>query len=217
MSISPLRPLIVALVTVLAVLPMRASAAEPKAGAAATAPALATRTARFPAFRTATADFTQEREVSLVDETLHAAGKLALAAPAAFRLDLTTPEPFSLIAEGAQVVVVDAQGKTLPLPPEVAGLAAFARTLTDLLIGARAPAGFTETWRDADTVVLVPQSDAASPFTEITLHFPSDGPLPETIAMRERGGDRTTIRLRAIVLNPALDPARFRAPAAKGP
>lgn len=177
-------------------------------------PSLATRAARFPALRTATADFAQERDVSLVDEVLHAQGTLTLAAPASFRLDLTAPEAMALIAAGPAISVVDAQGKTLPLPPEVSGLAAFARTLTDLLLGARSPEGFTEHWRDPDTVVLTPQQEAASPFAEITLRFPASGPLPEEIVMRERGGDRTTIRLHGIALNPPLDPARFRTPSA---
>ncbi len=197
-------------------LPLLIAATAPPPGSAPAAPTLASRAARFPALRTATADFSQEREVSLVDETLRAEGVLALAAPASFRLDLTTPEPLAMIVAGTSVVAVDAQGKSLPLPPEVAGLASFARTLTDLLLGARSPAGFAETWRDPDTVVLVPERDAASPFNEITLHFPPNGPLPETIVLRERGGDRTTIRLRSIALNPPLDPARFRAPDAKG-
>jgi outer membrane lipoprotein-sorting protein len=178
------------------------------------APSLATRAARFPALRTATADFAQERDVSLVDEVLHAQGTLTLAAPASFRLDLTAPESMALIAAGPAITVVDAEGKSLPLPPEVAGLAAFARILTDLLLGARSPEGFSEDWRDPNTVVLRPQQEGTSPFTEITLRFPASGPLPEEIVMRERGGDRTTIRLHSIALNPPLDPARFRTPSA---
>ena len=184
--------------------------------AAAEAPpsSLAARAARFPALRTATADFAQEREVSLVDEILHAQGTLALSAPASFRLDLTAPEAMALIVAGHALTVVDAQGKTLPLPAEVADLAAFAHTLTDLLLGARSPEGFAEDWRGPNTVVLTPQQATASPFAEITLRFPASGPLPEEITMRERGGDRTTIRLRGITLNPPLDPARFQAPPA---
>jgi outer membrane lipoprotein-sorting protein len=207
------RAAVIALVvlTALAATAAGARSAEPPAFS------LAARAARFPALRAATADFAQEREVSLVDEVLHAEGALTLAAPDSFRLDLTTPEPMALIAAGPAMTVTDARGKTLPLPPEVAGLAAFARTLTDLLLGARPPQGFSEAWRDADTVVLTPAPEAAGPFTEITLRFPANGPLPEEIAMRERGGDRTTIRLRRIALNPPLDPARFATPsAAKG-
>jgi outer membrane lipoprotein-sorting protein len=182
----------------------------------ASAPSLATRAARFPKVERARADFVQEREVSLVAEVLHANGTLALAAPASFRLDLRTPESMTLIAAGGTMTVVDADGKTMPVPAEYTGLAAFARTLTDLLLGTRAPHGFSEAWRDADTVVLTPSADSASPFTEITLHFAPQGPLPETIAMRERSGDRTTIRLEHVVLNPTLDPARFAAPSPKG-
>jgi outer membrane lipoprotein-sorting protein len=184
---------------------------------AAAAPSLASRAARFPALRTATATFAQEREVSLVDDVLHAGGTLALAAPASFRLDLDTPEKMALVAAGATLTVVDAEGKTLSIPADVAGLAAFARTLTDLLLGARPPRGFHEAWRGADTVVLTPDADTASPFVEITLRFPADGPVPEEIGLRERGGDRTTIHLHDIVVNPPLDPARFAPPAAKGP
>jgi outer membrane lipoprotein-sorting protein len=202
-------------VTGIALLALAALIASAPHGAAET-PSLAARAAHFPALRTATAGFAQEREVSLVDEVLRAEGTLALAAPASFRLDLTTPEPMALIAAGPTMLVVDAQGKTLSLPPEVAGLAEFARTLTDLMLGARAPQGFTEAWRDADTVVLMPRAEAASPFTEIALRFPASGPLPEEIMLRERGGDRTIIRLHDIALNPVVDPARFAPPAAKG-
>jgi outer membrane lipoprotein-sorting protein len=184
---------------------------------AAPAPSLASRAARFPAVRSATASFDQEREVSLVDEKLLANGTLALAAPASFRLDLTAPDTMTLLAAGSTMTVVDAAGKTLPVPPEVTGLAAFAHTLTDLLLGARPPRGFREAWEGADTVVLTPESETASPFSEITLRFPSDGPLPREIILRERAGDRTTIRLHDVALNPELDPARFTPPAAKGP
>jgi outer membrane lipoprotein-sorting protein len=186
------------------------------AAAATTPPSLAARAARFPAVRTATASFDQEREVSLVDETLVANGTLALAAPGSFRLDLAAPEKMTLVAAGPTMTVVGADGKALPVPPEVAGLAAFARTLTDLLLGARAPRGFREEWRGADTVVLTPETDTASPFSEITLRFSPAGPLPQEITLRERGGDRTTIRLRDVALNPRIDPARFTPPAAKG-
>lgn len=195
-----------------AIAPPVVSAATPDAAT----PSLATRAARFPKVERATADFVQEREVSLVDEVLHARGTLALAAPASFRLDLSAPETMTLVAAGNAMTVVDADGKTMPVPAEYTGLAAFARTLTDLLLGTRAPHGFGETWRDADTVVLTPATDTASPFTEITLRFAPQGPLPETIAMRERSGDRTTIRLEHVVLNPPLDPARFAAPSVKG-
>lgn len=183
---------------------------------AADAPTLASRAARFAKVERATADFVQEREVSLVDEVLHARGTLALAAPASFRFDLTAPEPLTLVAVGAAMTVVDAAGRILPLPAELTGLAAFARTLTDLLLGTRAPHGFAETWRDADTAVLTPAADTASPFTEIMLRFRPDAPLPETIALHERGGDRTTIRLERVVLNPPLDPQRFTLPDGKG-
>jgi outer membrane lipoprotein-sorting protein len=185
--------------------------------AESTGPSLATRARRFPKVATATADFTQEREVSLVDEVLHARGTLALAAPESFRLDLTAPEPMTLVAAGATMTVVDASGKAMPVPAEFAGLAAFAQTLTDLLLGTSPPRGFTEAWRDPDTVVLASDADAASPFSEITLHFAASSPLPEAIVMRERGGDRTTIRLEHVVLNLALDPARFAPAGVKGP
>ena len=171
------------------------------ARAAETAPSLAARAARFPPLRSASAAFDQEREVSLVDEVLRAKGRLGLAAPASFRLELTEPEPMTLVADDKTLVVRDAQGKALPVPAEFAGLATFARTLTDLLLGSRTPAGFAQTWRDADTVTLVPQTGTTSPFTEITLHFAPAGELPDEIVMRERGGDRTTIRLHDVVLN----------------
>jgi outer membrane lipoprotein-sorting protein len=179
-------------------------------------PSLATRAARFPKVETATADFVQEREVSLVDEVLHARGTLALAAPASFRLDLTDPEAMTLVAAGPTMTVVDAGGKAMAVPAEFAGFAAFARTLTDLLLGTRAPHGFRETWRGTDTVALTPEAETTSPFDEITLTFPPNGPLPAAITMRERGGDRTTIRLEHVALNPVLDPGRFASSGAKG-
>jgi outer membrane lipoprotein-sorting protein len=205
---APSRIAMLVLVLVLAV-------ATPKPTVAAdAAPSLAARAARFPALRTATADFTQEREVSLVDEVLRARGTIALAAPASFRLDVA--EPMTLVTAGTTTTVVDAAGKATPIPAEFAGFAAFARTLTDLLLGNRAPEGFREAWRGTDSVVLTPTSDGASPFVEITLAFAADGPLPETITLRERGGDRTVIRLARVALNPTIDPVRFQSPVAKG-
>jgi outer membrane lipoprotein-sorting protein len=201
----------------IAMLVLVLAVATPKPTVAAdAAPSLAARAARFPALRTATADFTQEREVSLVDEVLRARGTIALAAPASFRLDVAEPEPMTLVTAGTTTTVVDAAGKATPIPAEFAGFAAFARTLTDLLLGNRAPEGFREAWRGTDSVVLTPTSDGASPFVEITLAFAADGPLPETITLRERGGDRTVIRLARVALNPTIDPVRFQSPVAKG-
>lgn len=180
------------------------------------APSLATRAARFPAVRTATADFTQEREVSLVDEVLRASGTIALAAPASFRLDIAAPEPMTLVTAGTTTTVIDAAGKATAIPAEFAGLAAFAQTLTDLLLGNRAPGGFREEWRDPNTVVLTPTSADTGPFSEITLAFPPNAPLPQTITLRERAGDRTTIRLADPALNQPIDPARFQPPPSKG-
>lgn len=189
---------------------------SPPAAAESPTPSLAARAARFPAVRTMTAAFTQEREVSLVDEVLRAEGTIALAAPASFRLDVTAPEPMTLVTAGTTTTVIDAAGKATAIPAEFAGLAAFARTLTDLLLGNRAPGGFREEWRDANTVVLSPTTTDAGPFSEITLAFPANAPLPETITLRERAGDRTTIRLAEPTLNPTLDPARFQPPAPRG-
>jgi outer membrane lipoprotein-sorting protein len=193
-----------------------ASAAAHAATAADPAPSLATRAARFPKVTTATADFVQERHVSLVDDVLRARGTLTLAAPASFRLDLREPEPMTLVASGASVTVVDANGTATAIPAEYTGLASFAHTLTDLLLGTHAPHGFHEAWHGPDTVVLTPDADTTSPFDEITLTFPPDGPLPSTIAMREHGGDRTTIQLERVALNPVLDPARFASAGSQG-
>ena len=193
-----------------------ASAAGRAAATADAAPSLATRAARFPKVTTMTADFVQERRVSLVDDVLHASGTLALAAPASFRLDLREPEPMTLVADGATMTVVDASGATMAIPAAFTGLATFGRTLTDLLLGTHAPHGFDETWQGPDTVVLTPGADTTSPFDEITLTFPPDAPLPTAIAMRERGGDRTTIRLEHVALNPVLDPARFASAGTQG-
>src|SRR5262249_33827884 len=106
-----------ALVIVLAM-----TTAEATVGASPTS-SLAARAARFPRVATATADFVQEREVSLVEDVLHARGMLTLAAPTSFRLDLTAPEPMTLVAAGATTIVVDASGKVMPVPAEYAGLA----------------------------------------------------------------------------------------------
>ncbi len=95
------------------------------------------------------------------------------------------------------VSVIDAQGTVLPLPPELSGLAAFARTLTSLLLGGARPESFDERWDGPDAVTLTPR-DPAAPFGAIRLRFPSASPLPDEIVLDERGGDRTTIRLSAV-------------------
>ena len=172
---------------------------------------LAARAARFPAVRTVTAILEQEREVSLVDEILRARGTLVLAAPAAMRLDLTEPEPLTLIAAGGAVTVLDADGAPRPVPAEAAGLARFARTMTDLLLGRAAPAGFQEHWEDDDTVALS-ADEASAPFAAIHLRFAPDRPLPIEIVLVERGGDRTTIRLRDVRVDAPVDAARLRLP-----
>jgi outer membrane lipoprotein-sorting protein len=162
---------------------------------------LAARAARFPALASARADFIQEREVSLVDEVLRAEGALTLAAPDRMQLVLTAPERLTIAAAGDAVTVLDADGKPLPLPPELSGVTQFARALTDLLLGGRTSHAFAETWAGPDAVRLVP-ADAASPFAAIALRFPANAPLPEEVVLTERNGDRTTIRLRALEVTP---------------
>ncbi len=177
-----------------------------------TPPSLAARAARFPVLRSATAAFTQEREVSLVGEVLHARGTIALLAPAAMRLDLVEPEAMAILVNGTAVAVLDAQQVPLPVPAELSGIARFARELTELLFGVKAPDRFVEEWIGPETVTLVPRH-AAIPFAAIVMRFAPDLPLPVAIELRERNGDRTTIHLAEVQLNPPLDDARFRLPA----
>ena len=125
------------------------------------------------------------------------------------RIEVSAPEPITLVAASGMVTVLDADGAPLPLPPEVSGLARFAQQLTDLLLGGKSPERFDERWQGADTVVLVAR-DVENPYVEITMSFPPSGPLPKEVVLRERGGDRTTIRLSGIHLNPPLEDARFR-------
>jgi outer membrane lipoprotein-sorting protein len=178
--------------------PAVAAAAGP-ATVATAAPSLAARAARFPAVRAARASFEQEREVSLVEEVVRARGSIALRAPDTMRLDLTEPESLTLVATGSRVTVLDANGATVPLPPEASGLADFARELTALLLTGRPSAPVEERWDGPDAVTLVPQA-GRGPFAEIALRFPSDAPVPREIVLRERGGDHTTIRLRGLQL-----------------
>ena len=189
---------------------MRRPAPPSRVATAAAAPAatysLASRAARFPAVASARAEFVQEREVSLVDEILRARGTIALTAPDSMRLDLVEPERITIMTAGATVTVLDADGKPVPLPAEVSGFAQFGRALNELMLGRKAPDRFDEEWHGPDAVTLVPQ-DASAPFTEITMRFPPDRPLPEEIVLHERGGDRTTIRLNALEVRPRRDGA----------
>jgi outer membrane lipoprotein-sorting protein len=132
-----------------------------------------------------------------MDEVLRAKGSLVLRAPAAMRFTLAEPERVTIAADGANVRVLDAKGTALPLPSELAGLAAFARTLTSLLLGGERPERFDERWDGPDVVTLTPR-DPAAPFGTIRLRFPSASPLPDEIVLDERGGDRTTIRLSGV-------------------
>jgi len=163
---------------------------------------LAARAAQFAPVQSASADFAQEREVSLVDEVLRASGTLSLQAPEIMRLVLTAPEHMTLAADGATVTLLDAAGAPVPVPPEFSSFRHFARALTELLLGGQSPGRFFEEhWQGPDAVSLTPR-DTANPFAEIALRFPPDGPLPYEIVLRERGGDRTIIRLTAIRLGP---------------
>ena len=188
------------------------AASSPTRAAEPVSSSLAARAARFPALRSATANFTQEREVSLVDEVLRARGTIALLAPASMRLELAEPEPMTIVADGLAVAVLDAQGVPLPVPAELSGIARFARELTELLFCTKAPERFTEEWAGSETVTLVPRH-AAIPFAAIVMRFTPDAPLPVGIELRERTGDRTIIRLDTVTLNPPIDGARFRVPA----
>ena len=163
---------------------------------------LATRAARFPRVDSARAQFSQEREVSLVEEVLHARGTIVLKAPDSMRLELSEPERVTIIAAGATVTVLDADDKPVPVPAEMSGFAQFGRALNELMLGRKAPEQFAERWQDADTVTLAPENPAA-PFSEITMRFPPDRPLPREIVLRERNGDRTTIRLEALEMKAA--------------
>lgn len=176
-------------------------------GASAPAPSpstlsLAARAARFPTVESARAEFAQEREVSLVEDVLHARGTIALKAPDSMRLELTEPERMTIIADGATVTVLDGNGKLVPLPPEMSGFAQFGRALNELMLGRKAPEQFVERWDGPDAVTLIPQSPAA-PFAEIAMRFPPDRQVPLEIVLRERNGDRTTIRMTAVEIHTA--------------
>lgn len=183
--------------TMLAVL-TAASIAVAATAATADAPlSLAARARRFPAFISARAAFEQERQVSLVDEVLRASGTIALRAPDHMRLELTAPETLTIAVDGDTLTVLDAKGAPIAVPPEFSGFARFGHVLTDLMLGQKAPDLFHEEWHGRDAVTL--RTDAPeAPFSDITLHFPTDGRLPIEIVMRERGGDTTTIRMRSL-------------------
>jgi len=185
------------------------------ASAAGAAASLAARAARFPAVETATASFTQRREVALVEDTLTATGTIALRAPDTIRLDVESPERVALVTEAGRMLLVDDAGRAQPLPAEHAALGRFARQLLALLVRGEAPGAFEERWDGPDTVTLA-GTDRANPYREIRLRFPPDGPLPEEVALRERGGDRTTIRLHGVALNPTLPDAWPHAGAGAG-
>ncbi len=166
--------------------------------AATNTPSLAARAKRFPPVTESRAAFEQEREVSLVDEVLRASGVITLRAPDHMRLELTAPDRLTIAMDGDRMQVLDAQGKVIPVPPEFSGFARFGRVLTDLMLGGKALERFREEWHGPDAVTLRPEDANASPFSEVTLRFPPDGPLANEIVLRESGGDRTTIRLRQL-------------------
>jgi outer membrane lipoprotein-sorting protein len=182
-------------------------------GPIADAYSLAARATRFPRLETATAAFDQERQVSLVEDILHARGRLALKTPDTMRLELHAPESMTVVAQGSRVTLFDERGRAVPAAADLDALGRFARRLADLLLAGKAPGVFREQWSGPDEVTLV-AADAASPYSEIQLRFPPDGPLPERIVLTERGGDRTTIHLHEIRLNPPLDAAALAAPPA---
>ena len=165
--------------------------------AADDAPSLATRGRRFPPFTGARAAFEQEREVSLVDEVLRASGTIALRAPNHMRLELTAPEALTIVVDGDLLTVLDAKGAPVAVPPEFSGFARFGHVLTDLMLGEKGPDLFREEWHGPNAVTLRTAA-AEAPFTEIALQFPPDGRLPTEIVLRERGGDKTTIRMRPL-------------------
>jgi len=158
---------------------------------------LAARARRFPPVTAARAVFEQEREVSLVDEVLRASGTIEFRAPDHMRLTLTAPETMTIAVDGDTLTVLDAAGSPVAVPPEFSGFARFGRVMTDLMLGGKGPEQFREEWHSPDAVTLRP-SDAAAPFSEIDLRFAADGPLATEVVLRERGGDRTTIRLRPL-------------------
>ena len=169
---------------------------------------LAARARRFPPLTSVRATFEQEREVSLVDEVLRATGVIALRAPDHMRLELTAPEPLTIAVDGETLTVLDARGTPVAVPPEFSGFARFGRVMTDLMLGGKGPAELREEWHGPDAVTLVTQG-SASPFSDIELRFPPDGRLPTEIVLRERGGDRTTIRMRPL---PGAAPTPARTP-----
>lgn len=174
------------------------AAAWPAGADAPPAQSLAARARRFPPVTASRAAFEQEREVSLVDEVLRASGTIALRAPDHMRLELTAPERLTIAVDGETLTVLDAKGAPIAVPPEFSGFARFGHVLTDLMLGGKALAQFHEEWHGPDAVTLRPDDETASPFTEVALRFPPDGPLATEIVLRERGGDRTTIHLRPL-------------------
>ncbi len=189
--------LLVVLVVASMSTPVVRAAPEPPLATQKDAPSLAARARRFPPFTSVRAAFEQEREVSLVDEVLRASGTITLSAPDHMRLELIEPETLTITLDGDTLTVLDAKGAPIAVPIEFSGFGRFGHVLTDLMLGKRGPEHFREEWHGPDAVTL--HTDATeAPFTEIALQFPPDAHLPTEIVLRERGGDRTTIRMRPL-------------------
>ena len=132
--------------------------------------------------------------------------------PASFRLDLTAPEPMTLDRRGRDHDRRRRARQGDAVPAEFAGPRRVRATLTDLLLGTQPPQGFTEAWRDADTVVLTSDADAASPFSEITLALRGERPAPRSDRhARARRRSHRPFACEHVALNPAARSGALRA------
>lgn len=166
--------------------------------------------------RTVSAAFVQEKRLAVFDETLVSKGRLALKKPDKLRWEHLTPgrSGFSLNAgkikrwnEFSGQIESQGGGQDAALKVVAEQLLAWGKVDVERL---QAGFEFSLVSPDPVTLRLVPKPEPLRKLIEyIQIEFSADGRYAQSVELREKDGDFTSIRYQDVELNKPLDDSLF--------
>ena len=175
--------------------------------------AIARINAKASSIKTIVADFTQEKDLSILNDKIVSKGKMHYDG-GMLRWEYLTPYSYLFIMNGEKVLL---QSSTSTTTGDVASNRIYrmiARIMMDTVTG-KCLAGSgdfsvkTESSSGGTVAVLTPlKREMKSMFKEVRLHFGKDDYV-ETIELVEGTGDRTVIKLSSVKYNTEVDPSLF--------
>ena len=169
--------------------------------------------AKASSIKTIVADFTQEKDLSILNDKMVSKGKMHYDG-GMLRWEYLTPYSYLFIMNGEKVLLQSSTSTTMGDVASNRIYRMIARIMMDTVTG-KCLSGSgdfsvkTESTKDGTLAILTPlKREVKSMFKEVRLHFGGDDYV-EVIELVEGTGDRTVIKLSSVKYNTAVDPSVF--------